>query len=210
MGNSHDTMVSALAAIRGYGPYFAEAFGDTRITKERVAHAIADYERTRMSGNSPFDRWRAAVDDRALSADAQLGFELFARKAQCAHCHALDGRAGGFHNTGVGWDPRTRMLADLGRYAVTKGTDLEEWPGTFKAPSLREVSKHPPYMHDGSIATLRDVVDFYNRGANPNPDLSPFIRPLHLTSHELDSLVAFMESLEGGGWQDDGPRQFPR
>jgi len=65
-------------------------------------------------------------------------------------------------------------------------------------------------MHDGSISTLRDVVEFYNRGANRNPDLSPFIRPLHLTSHEMDALVAFMEALEGEGWQDDGPRRFPR
>jgi cytochrome c peroxidase len=210
MGNSHASMVATLARIRGYDTYVIEAFGDARITKERIAHAIADYERTRMSGNSPFDRWRAALGDGAISTDAKLGFDLFRGKGQCAHCHSLDGRGDGFHNTGVGWNPRTRTLADLGRYAVTRGTDLEEWPGTFKAPTLREASKHPPYMHDGSIATLHDVVAFYNRGANPNPDLSPFIHPLHLTPREVDAIVAFLNALEGEGWQDGGPRQFPR
>lgn len=210
MGNDHPAMVATLSGIHGYGPYFAQAFGDAGVTKERIAHAIADYERTRMSGNSPFDRWRAALDDDAISADAKLGFDLFSGKAQCAHCHSLDGRPGGFHNTGIGWDPRTRMFTDLGRYAVTKGTTTEEWPGTFKSPTLREVSRHPPYMHNGSIATLREVVEFYNRGGNPNPDLSVFVRPLHLSAHEIDALVAFLNSLNGEGWQDEGPRRFPR
>jgi cytochrome c peroxidase len=210
MGNSPASMVSTLNGIRGYGPYFDEAFGDSHITTERVAHALADYERTRMSGNSPFDRWRAGIDEGALSDDAKLGYDLFAGKAQCAHCHSLNGRADGFSNTGIGWDPRTRTRSDPGRYAVTRGTDLEDWPGTFKAPTLREVAKHPPYMHDGSIATLRAVVEFYNRGGNPNPDLSFFIHPLHLTAAEMDALVAFMNSLNGEGWQDAGPRLFPQ
>jgi cytochrome c peroxidase len=209
MGNSHDAMVTSVGGTRGYAPYFIEAFGDSRVTKERIAHAIADYERTRMSGNSPFDRWRAAIDDDAISEEAKLGYDLFSGKAQCAHCHSLDGRQGGFHNTGIGWNPRTHAFADLGRYAVTRGSELEDWPGTFKSPTLREASRHPPYMHDGSIATLREVVEFYNRGGNRNPDLSVFIRPLHLTPHEIDAIVAFLNSLEGEGWQDEGPRLFP-
>jgi cytochrome c peroxidase len=210
MGSDHAAMVAAIGGVRGYRRYFADAFGDARVTKDRIAHALADYERTRMSGNSPFDRWRAGLDPRTISEDARRGFDLFTHKAECAHCHSLDGRADGFHNTGVGWDPRTQTHADPGRYAVTKGTDLEDWPGTFKAPTLREVAKHPPYMHDGSIPTLRGVVEFYNRGGNPNPDLSTRIHPLHLTPQEIDAIVAFLESLNGEGWQDTGPRVFPR
>ncbi len=91
-----------------------------------------------MSGNSPFDRWIVRHDERAISEEAKLGYKLSTGKALWGHCHGLDGRnVGGFHNTGIGWEPRTRTLTDLGRYAVTKGTDLEDWPGTFKTPTLR-------------------------------------------------------------------------
>lgn len=166
------------------------------------------YERTRLSGNSPFDRWQAGHQASAISDAAKLGASLFNGTAQCAHCHSVGG--GGFHNTGIGWDPRTRTFADLGHYTATKGTVFEDWPGTFKAPTLREVSRHPPYMHDGSIATLHDVVEFYNRGAHPNPYLDGFIHPLGLSEGEVDALVAFLNSLNGEGWQDEGPSHFPQ
>jgi cytochrome c peroxidase len=211
MGSTHAGMVRALSAINGYAPYFADAFGDARITRERVARALADYERTRISGNSPFDRWQHAHELNAVPDEAKRGYALFAGKAQCFHCHG--GRllrGGGFHNLGIGWDPRTETFADDGRHAVTKGSTLEAWPGTFKAPTLREVSKHPPYMHDGSIATLREVIEFYNRGANPNPYLSAFIHPLRLTPTEIGELLAFLGTLDGEGWQDAGPSRFPR
>jgi len=211
MASSHTALAATLAGIRGYGHYFAAAFGDPSITIERVAQAIADYERTRMSGNSPFDRWHSGGDQHAVSDAAKRGYELFVGRGQCAHCHATDVfGGGGFHNTGIGWDPVTRTRADEGRYAVTRGTADEDWPGTFKSPTLREVSLHPPYMHDGSIPTLRAVVEFYNRGGNPNPDLSAFIHPLGLTAQEMDALVAFLTTLNGEGWQDEGPRRFPR
>jgi cytochrome c peroxidase len=208
MGSSESAMIRTISAVAGYRRYFAEAFGDEQITKERVAQALADYERTRLSGNSPFDQWRVGRRDTAVSDAVKRGYALFTGKAQCAHCHgSLNG--GGFHNTGIGWDAHAQRRADEGRYAVTKGTVFEEWPGTFKVPTLREVSRHPPYMHDGSIRTLREVVEFYNRGAIPNPDLSAFIHPLGLDSQEIDALVAFLNSLNGDGWQDAGPLRFP-
>jgi cytochrome c peroxidase len=211
MGSSEAAMVQTLSRIRGYEPYFAEAFGDRRITAARVARALADYEQTRLSGGSPYDRWRFGHEEHAISDAAKLGASLFNGKAQCGHCHganALDG--GGFHNTGIGWNPRTHAFADLGHYVPTKGTVFEDWPGTFKAPTLREVARHSPYMHDGSIATLRDVVEFYNRGGNHNPYIDGFMHPLGLTEREVDAIVAFLNTLNGEGWQDDGPSTFPQ
>jgi len=211
MGSSHAQMEQTLSRIDGYRPYFAQAFGDTRITKDRVARALADYERTRMSGNSPFDRWRTGRDDRAVSAEVKRGFALFTGKAQCARCHPgpLFTDAG-FHNLGVGWNAATRTFSDEGRHAVTRGSVRQADPGTFKTPTLREVSRRAPYMHDGSIATLRDIVEFYNRGGIPNPDLDNNIAPRGLSGDEIDAIVAFLKSLDGEGWQDVAPSHFPR
>jgi cytochrome c peroxidase len=210
MGSSGAAMVQAVSHIGGYRRYFAAAFGDPAVTTTRVARALADYERTRMSGNSPYDRWTTGHDDAAMPESAKAGYRLFAGKAQCAHCHHAPFFGGGFHNTGIGWNAATHTFADDGAHAVTKGTIDEEWPGTFKAPTLREVARRAPYMHDGSIPTLRQVVEYYNRGANPNPYLNAFIRPLGLTPKEVGDVVAFLESLSGEGWQDPGPSQFPR
>jgi cytochrome c peroxidase len=209
MGSSHAQMEQALSRIGGYRPYFAEAFGDERITKERVAQALADYERTRMSGNSPFDRWRSGKDGDAVSPEVKRGFTLFTGKANCAGCHPPPlFTEGGFKNLGIGWSAATGTFADEGRYAVTKGTLMQEDPGTFKTPMLREIRRRAPYMHDASLATLRDVVAFYNRGGVPNPDID--IKPLGLTDAEIDAIVAFLQSLDGEGWQDVAPSHFPR
>jgi cytochrome c peroxidase len=211
MGSTDAAMVRTLERIGGYGRYFEQAFGDSRITADRVAHALADYERTRMSGNSPFDRWKSGHDEAALSESAKRGADLFMGRAQCAHCHTppLFTR-GGFHNVGIGWQAATRTFADEGRHSITKGTVYEDWPGTFKVPTLREVARRAPYMHDGSIGTLREVVAYYNRGANPNPYLSAFIHPLGLTPAQIDDIVSFLQALNGEGWQDSGPPTFPR
>ena len=212
MGLDRQSMINRLSAMQGYAPYFREAFGSDQITQERIATALSEYVRTRMSGNAAYDRWTYAGDARAMSAEAQRGSELFFFSARCATCHAgfnfSDGR---FHNLGVGWDAATQTFKDVGRFAVSH---VPRDRGAFKTPGLRDVSKHPPYMHDGSLATLRDVVEFYNRGGNPNPDLSGRIRggtiPLHLTPADVDALVAFLKSLDGEGYQDTAPKHFPR
>lgn len=208
MGNTHTTMVETLAKIEGYKPYFTEAFGDPAITKERVARAIGDYERTRMSGNSPWDRWRRNRDEAAVSDEVKRGHDLFFDKAGCNQCHLGSNFTDSlFHNLGVGWNAKTRTFADEGRYGVTK---QKADRGAFKTPTLREVTKRAPYMHDGSIATLRDVVELYNRGGEKNPYLDPKIEPLRLTEAEGDALVAFMQALDGEGYQDTPPSAFPQ
>lgn len=218
MGNTHSDMIETLSRTEGYKPYFAQAFGTTEITKERVAWAIADYERTRMSGNSPYDRWRRLKDQTAVSAAVKLGHDLFFDKAGCSQCHVSGNNFTDttFHNIGIGWNAATKTFSDEGRYAVTKGAVNEGVAdsdrGAFKTPTLRDVTRHPPYMHDGSIATLREVVEYYNRGGNKNPYLDPKMPKgtLGLTPAEVDALVAMMEALDGEGYADTPPATFPR
>lgn len=208
MGNQPDGMVANLSRIAGYTPYFEEAFGSGSITDERVARAIVAYERTRMSGNSPWDRWRYNRDESAVSDQVKLGHEVFFGKAKCRQCHAGNNFTDSmFHNVGIGWDPVAKRFSDEGRFAVTgRPADL----GAFKTPTLRDVARHAPYMHDGSVATLREVVDLYNRGGHANPHLDVKIEPLGLTAEEVDAIVAFLEALNGEGFHDTPPASFPR
>jgi cytochrome c peroxidase len=218
MGSNHVSMIETLSRVHGYKPYFEEVFGSDEITKDRVAKAIADYERTRVSGNAPYDRWRAKRDQRAVSDQAKLGHDLFFDKAGCSSCHlGSNFTDSAFHNLGIGWDPKTQTFADEGRFVVTKNPADR---GAFKTPTLREVTKRAPYMHDGSIATLREVVELYSTGAVDNPWLDqrmkaqrqdPQVRRQRLlTDAEIDALVAFLESLEGEGYQDTPPKHFPQ
>jgi cytochrome c peroxidase len=208
MGNTHEAMIATIEQIAGYRPYFAEAFGSPEITTDRIAKAIADYERTRMSGNSPWDRWRKNRDESAVSSEVKLGHELFFGKAQCNQCHLgqnfTDTK---FHNLGVGWDAAIQDFKDEGRYAVTA---KPEDRGAFKTPTLRDVTRRAPYMHDGSIKTLREVVEHYNKGGIANPHLSPKIQKLNLSEDEIDALVKFMEALDGEGYMDTAPAAFPQ
>ncbi|MDB5303010.1 MAG: Cytochrome-c peroxidase [Phycisphaerales bacterium] len=209
MGNTHAGMVRTLGGIEPYARYFNESFGSPEITADRVARAIADYERTRVSGNSPWDRWQMSRDESALSAKAKKGHELFFfGRAACNQCHlGPNFTDSAFHNLGVGFDPLTGNFKDDGRYAITKN---EADRGSFKTPTLRDVAKHPPYLHDGSAKTLREVIDLYNRGGDKNPHLDPKMKPLNLTPEDVDDLVAFLESLNGEGYQDTAPATFPR
>jgi cytochrome c peroxidase len=207
MGNTHAAMLQTLQSIEAYKPYFQEAFGSEQITKERVAKVIADYERTCMSGNSAWDRWRKNKDESAVSEAVKKGDELFFGKAACNQCHLGQNLTDSlFHNLGIGWDPQAREFRDVGRFAVSRA---EEDMGAFKTPGLRDVSRHPPYMHDGSVATLREAVEHYSKGGNPNPHLSPKIRPLELADDEVDALVRFLQALDGEVPPDPPPTAFP-
>lgn len=191
MGNTLENVVATLKKVPSYVKAFEQAFGDPDITSKRIAQAIASFERTVLSGNSPFDRYEAG-DKGALSASARRGLALFRGKARCQVCHAgFNFTDEGYHNLGVGMD---QPNPDLGRNDLTK---KEEDKGAFKTPTLRHIHATAPYMHDGSIKTLRQVVAFYNKGGTANPYLSKEIKPLNLTDQEKADLVAFLHALTG-------------
>ena len=188
MGLPLPALVGRLRERPEYQEAFRTAF-DSEATAETLAWALASYIRTLRSGDSSADRY-AAGDPDALDADARAGFKLFREEARCVECHIgplLTDE--GFHNTGVGWG-----TGDLGRFEAT-GDRADR--GKFNTPSLRNVALTAPYMHDGSLATLEDVVDFYTDGGRPNPYLDRELHPLRLTDDEKTSLVAFLRSLTG-------------
>ena len=205
MGNTLDGAVATLKKIPGYAPLFAKAFGSDEINIDRVAMAIATFERTILSGDAPYDRYKKG-DKKALSAEQVRGMSVFFEKAQCDHCHEnANFTLNAYANVGIGMD---KPNPDVGRYAITK--DPRDW-GVFKIPTLREIAHTAPYMHDGSLKTLEDVVDYYNKGGIPNKNLDSNIRKLNLTEQEEKDLVAFLNSLCGEGWQQAGPpAQFPQ
>jgi cytochrome c peroxidase len=154
------------------------------LTPDDLSTALATFVRSILSGNSAFDRF-VNGDRGALSEPEQQGLAVFRGKGNCTACHVgpnfTDEK---LHNTGVAW--RNRAFADVG------GGE-----GNFKTPTLREVARTAPYMHDGRLATLEDVVAFYDRGGRPNPSLDPEIHPLRLTTDDQRALVEFLKSLIG-------------
>ena len=201
---NHDELVDKLNTIEGYKILFQQVFQGP-ITKIRVGQAIASFQRTLLSGNSPYDRFNSGNDKNALSPSAQRGLEIFRGKALCFTCHSganfTDEK---FHNLGVDWDTEH---VDLGRYVVTK--DPKDM-GAFKTPTLREIAHTAPYMHDGRFGTLRQVIDFYDQGGVANPHKDPFMQPLKLSNQEKEDLVEFLHSLSGEGWQVEPPTKFPK
>ena len=202
---NHDEMVAKMRKIRGYRTMFKEVFGRD-IVIEDVGRAIASFQRTILSGNSPADRFDYGGDEKALPEEAKRGLELFRGKARCVRCHSnFNFSDEKFHNIGIGWDTNT---VDLGRYMVTKNP---EDVGAFKTPTLREISRTAPYMHDGRFKTLAEVVEFYNGGGIKNPNLDNTIIPLELTEQEKGDLLEFLRSLNGEGWQHvKAPKAFPQ
>lgn len=192
-----------LFAISGYRKLFKEAFGEENFTLDQVVQAIATYERTILSGNSAFDKFILG-DKSAMTPEQIHGMRIFNKK-NCATCHfGLTFTDGKFHNIGVGMD---KPNPDLGRYNITH--DPKDW-GAFRTPGLRDVHDSPPYMHDGSLKTLAEVIDYYDRGGNPNKNLHPAMTPLNLTPEEKKALLSFMEALNGEGWQHaTPPEKFP-
>lgn len=201
---SHDDVVKSVQAVTGYAPLFKKAFGDGSVTMQRIAQAIATYERTVLSGNSPYDRYQAG-DKSQLSASAVRGMQLFNGKAKCVTCHVgFNFTDENYRNIGVGMDA---AKPDPGRYEVTK-EDADR--GAFKTPTLRDIALSAPYMHDGSDATLLAVVEFYDRGGIANPHLSADIKPLGLSGQEKADLVAFMNALTGEVTNAEPPAALPQ
>ncbi|MBL8214833.1 MAG: c-type cytochrome [Bryobacterales bacterium] len=200
MNHPHDACSEKLQKDQGYQAMFEKAFGPGPVTMDKVKKAVAAYERTLLSGNSPFDRYQYGGDTKALSPAAIRGLAIFqdAKRGNCAVCHTIEEKYalftdGKFHNIGVGLNAEGE-LTDLGRYAETKN-DADK--GAFKTPTLRNIAQTAPYMHDGSQKTLRDVVDFYVGGGSSNPHLDKEIKELKLSGAERADLVAFLESLTG-------------
>jgi cytochrome c peroxidase len=225
---SHDALVSKIKQIPEYVSRFREVFsGPDPVNIDNLVKAIAAFERTQLSGDSPFDRFIAG-DKAAISDAAKRGWELFQGKARCITCHEFNASSPFFtdfkyHNIGVGmkasknFEPLVRQIqrmvehgeltqsaldklalsegfSELGRFLVTRQPkDL----GSFKTSTLRDIELTAPYMHDGSLKTLREVIDFYNKGGEPNPNLDGGILKLDLTEQEINDLEAFLKSLTG-------------
>jgi cytochrome c peroxidase len=221
-------VIEKIRHLNDYNGLFEDAFDGGGPGIETIGMAVASYERTIISGNSPFDRWYFGKDEAALNDSAKRGFKLFREKAGCASCHTIQENYAlfsddAFHNTGIGWEasvggdqaaiqvqiaPGIKVPvpgsvinsvsepppSDLGRYEVTQDP-VDRW--RYKTPTLRNVALTAPYMHNGTLGSLVQVVEFYNQGGINNPLLDPFIRPLGLTNREMEDIVAFLESLTG-------------
>jgi cytochrome c peroxidase len=190
-------LVERLSGVRGYNAAFRNAFGESEIDLAKIERALATFERSIMPARAPFDRWING-DKSAISKSAERGFELFNGKANCAACHK--GWAftdASFHDIG------SAQNDDLGRGNLFPSSVSLRY--AFKTPTLRDVARRAPYMHDGSVSTLDEVIDLYDRGGIDRPSRSPEIRPLDLTDIEKADLIAFLKTLTG----DPGQTQFP-
>jgi cytochrome c peroxidase len=205
MGMTVERVVQNIQGIKGYAPLFAAAFGDSTINFDRISKAIATFERTIVSGNSPYDRY-VAGDKSALTKQQKAGLDFFNRKGECAECHAGPSfTTEKFTNLGIGMDQEN---PDPGREVVTKRRgDF----GKFKIPTLRDLAHRAPYMHDGRFKTLGEVLDLYAKGGLPNPHLDTRLTPFYLDDPTKRDLLAFLDSLNGEGWEKiRPPSAFPQ
>jgi cytochrome c peroxidase len=217
-------LVDKLRAIKGYNAWFKRVFArDVHI--DDLAKALAAFERTVVSGDSNVDKFGAG-NQQAINESEKRGLDLFKNKARCIQCHSgFNFTDEKYHNIGIDWDSAS---VDLGRYTVSKKV---EDIGAFKTPTLREIARTAPYMHDGSLATLEETVEFYNQGGIANPFLDVEMKRsnrtleqvlkyyeekkaaetgpapesellrLNLTKQESADLVRFLKALNGRGWQ---------
>jgi cytochrome c peroxidase len=173
-------------ALQPKGTAIASVFPQESMTPKTLAKAIATYERTIVSEPAPFDAWIEG-DEKAISEEAKRGFVVFNGKAQCAACHE------GWNFTNEGFQDIGLPSDDVGRGQYLPG--VIKMQHAFKTPSLREITYRTPYMHDGSLATLEQVVDHYDSGGVDRPSRSDLMKPLDLTAQEKSDLVAFLKSL---------------
>jgi cytochrome c peroxidase len=231
-----NAVVKKVAAIPEYAQTFKQVFG-REVTFDDLASAIAAFERTQFSGNAPFDRFIQGQAD-AISAEAKRGWALFNGKGRCNSCHQGNAQQPlfsdqKFHNIGIAAHKQNfvalarkalqivrtgdekqidelaiqTQMSELGRFLVTKN---ENEIGAFKTPTLRNAGITAPYMHDGSLATLWDVMDHYNKGGVVNPFLDGGMQRLGLAEAEIDDLVAFMFTLTDDRFADRGRRELER
>ncbi len=225
MANTHEVAVATIGKIPGYVKQFEAVFGEGSVNIDNVGKAIASFERAIVTGPSPFDYYeklqlylksydeedladleeddpetfaayqkaKAGVEANAMSESAIRGRDLFFdKKSNCSACHVGANLADEkYHNLGVGMDAEK---PDLGRFEVTK---KEEDKGAFKTPTIRNVALSAPYMHDGSMKTLEEVVEHYVKGGTPNPHLSDKIKKLELSDQDKADLVEFMKACTG-------------
>lgn len=204
MAETLENVEKKLNGVAGYKEQFQKVFG-TDVTSDGIAKAVAAYERTVLTGDAPYDRYKAG-DKSALSEAAERGRALFFGKAHCSACHSGSNFTdNAFHNIGVGMDKKE---PDKGRAAISKlGGDT----GAFKTPGLRDIHRSAPYMHDGSIKTLEEVVEHYDKGGIKNPYLDEEIFELNLTDQEQKDLVTFMtEGLAGNNYPMDKAPELPK
>jgi cytochrome c peroxidase len=190
MNGNEDAIVAAVAAIPGYRTAFAAAFPeDSAPNRKTIEAALATFERTLVSSEAPFDRWIEG-DEAAIGGAAKRGFDLFNGKARCAECHSgWNFTDGSFHDIG------TATGDDIGRARLFRNTVKLRY--AFKVPTLRDVARRAPYMHDGSEPTLEAVIDLYDRGGIDRPSRSELIQPLGLSAEEKADLIAFLDTLTG-------------
>jgi cytochrome c peroxidase len=221
---SEAAIVKRLSSIPDYDKQFSRAFPNEGIRLNTIVKAIAAYERTLVSRNSPFDRFIAG-DPKAITETQLKGWELFKGKARCIECHAFSPALPlftdfNFHNTGIAArdqdfsvlsrraaeltsrNPIERVyssslahqveFSDLGRFLITRA---EKDIGAFKTPTLRDVELTGPYMHNGSLRTLLDVVRFYNQGAPKTPNVDVRMQSLNLSESEMSEIVEFLRTL---------------
>jgi cytochrome c peroxidase len=191
MAETHESVVPKIAKIPGYQKQFRAVFGKDA-SLQSIAEAIAAFERSIVSTNSPFDQY-VMGDPRAMHEDAIRGMALFKGKGRCILCHNgpnfTDNK---FYNLGV---PQIGPLkVDLGRYAVTR---LEADKGAFKTPTLRSITETAPYMHDGVFGTLEEVIEFLDKGGASAPNVGTPLKPLELSAEEKKDLIEFLKALEG-------------
>lgn len=189
MNMTMDLVIERLKAVPGYAPLFRSAFDEEDpISARNVAAALATFQRTLVSPEAPFDRWIEGEEE-AIGADAKRGFALFTGKARCSACHSSWRFSDdGFHDIGL------RATADLGRgkFAPPSVVAMQH---AFKTPSLRDLRLQGPYMHDGQLQTLGEVIEHYAKGGETRPSLSFEMRAVALSERERRDLVAFLETL---------------
>ncbi len=224
-------VIEKIRGISEYDGLFEQAFKGRGVSIETIGRALAQYQRTLLAADSPFDHWRYAGEADALTARQKRGFEIFTGKGGCSSCHRVEKDFALFtdnllHNTGIGYRESmdkepfgTRVqlapgvfaevegetvrrvtqqprMNDLGQYEVTLNPD-DRWK--YVTPTLRNVELTAPYMHNGSLLTLEEVIEFYDRGGVANKNLSPLVRPLGLSGDQKKALRAFLGALNGAG-----------